>query len=265
MNNSPSVKNVNVTPQIAREWLKRNRVNRRLSKPLVSRFQREMRANQWIENGETIKFNLDGDLIDGQHRLYAVIAANMPVKLMVAENLSCSEKTIFTIDNGRPRSATDSIHIAGLKYSSHLAALVRFRINLATTKTGPIGNLEILNEIKRDEERYIKAAAASAAAKPICFGPPYGAFFYQAMKRNPAILYIFHDRFCKGTNMESDDPILVLRNHFLALKHSPIKSYGASRYQVYAKLCYHWNKWVKGIKVKYARCPKVESGIIELL
>lgn len=64
-----------ITPDIAKTMLGENVNNRRISHDNVNMFAREMRNGEWRFNGEAIKFSKDGRLLDGQHRLLAVIAA----------------------------------------------------------------------------------------------------------------------------------------------------------------------------------------------
>lgn len=64
-----------ITPEIAKTMLGENVNNRRISRDNVNLFAREIRNGEWRFNGEAIKFGKDGRLLDGQHRLLAVIAA----------------------------------------------------------------------------------------------------------------------------------------------------------------------------------------------
>ena len=66
-----------VTPAMAAEWLKKNTDENRAVRPRVQeKYTAAMRRHQWQEcNGETIKFDRDGTMIDGQHRLRALMEA----------------------------------------------------------------------------------------------------------------------------------------------------------------------------------------------
>mgnify|MGYP000517583782 CR=1 FL=1 len=59
-----------ITPQMACEMLKKQRNVRVLKRKEVERYVRALKRG-WKLNGETIKFDKDGYLIDGQHRLTA--------------------------------------------------------------------------------------------------------------------------------------------------------------------------------------------------
>ena len=61
-----------ITPAKAAEYLKFNRSNRRVIYRRVDFYVKQMEKNQWKLTGDSIKFN-GQNLIDGQHRLEAVI------------------------------------------------------------------------------------------------------------------------------------------------------------------------------------------------
>lgn len=99
-----------VTPDIAKSWLVANRVNRRLDQGTVRQYASDMENGMWFSRtGESIKFSEGGDLIDGQHRLHAVIKSGKPIVMEVTRGIE--RDAIHVIDTGRPRSALDSMQI----------------------------------------------------------------------------------------------------------------------------------------------------------
>ena len=62
-----------ITPEIALGWLKRNDDNRTFSRDSARTLASEMSNGYWKENGESMIFDTEGDLIDGQHRLLGVV------------------------------------------------------------------------------------------------------------------------------------------------------------------------------------------------
>lgn len=101
-----------VTPEMARQWLATNRDNRKLSQRNITKFAADMKAGTWKINGEGIRFRADGSLADGQHRLRAILAANVPVWMSVTTGVPEEEATLY--DRGRPRSTTNSLTMMGL-------------------------------------------------------------------------------------------------------------------------------------------------------
>ncbi len=121
---------VTVTPETAQKWLSTNTENnRKLSKTTVNRYANDMIRGKWLLTGEAIKFDTDGNLIDGQHRLQAVVASKKTVQMCVVKNLQ--PETMLVIDTGKSRSAGDALNIVGHNgYSNEMAALARKIIGL---------------------------------------------------------------------------------------------------------------------------------------
>ena len=75
---------VKVTPTMAAEWLARcNTKNRRVNKIHVQKLANEMKSGRWTVNGETIAFDEDMVLIDGQHRLNAIVQSGVTIETIV--------------------------------------------------------------------------------------------------------------------------------------------------------------------------------------
>ena len=72
-----------ITPERASEWLAANTTNRPVSKAVVRSFAQAMRRGEWMVTHQGIAFDTQGVLVDGQHRLAAIIEADRPVELTV--------------------------------------------------------------------------------------------------------------------------------------------------------------------------------------
>lgn len=91
-----------ITPEMAQEYLKFNTENyRSLNKLRVISYSNDMKAGKWQLNGEAIKFDTEGKLIDGQHRLQAIVRANVPVKMLVIRGI---QEGVNLYDIGSTRS-----------------------------------------------------------------------------------------------------------------------------------------------------------------
>jgi hypothetical protein len=88
----PSKKNlscrvVRVGPALAAHWLKRNHPNnRRINQGQVAAFVADMQALKWILTHQGIAFDANGNLIDGQHRLHAIVQSGVEIDLLVVNN-----------------------------------------------------------------------------------------------------------------------------------------------------------------------------------
>ena len=69
----------------------------------------EMLKGNWQLTGETIKYGVNGELLDGQHRLHACARSKVPLKVFVARNVP--EDAFLAIDLGLKRSISDILKI----------------------------------------------------------------------------------------------------------------------------------------------------------
>ncbi|PZS36874.1 MAG: hypothetical protein DLM58_00695 [Pseudonocardiales bacterium] len=112
-----------ITPAKATEMLEANRANRPLSRTVVRGFAEAMQRGDWMVTHQGIAFDDTGVLVDGQHRLAAVIEADIPVEMTVFT--AVDEGTFDVLDTGKRRNAADVLAMEGEKSSSTLAAMVR--------------------------------------------------------------------------------------------------------------------------------------------
>ena len=118
-----------VTPAIAEKLLTSNRINRRVRNEKVKEYANEMSLGKWMEDtGETIKITKCGNLIDGQHRLLAIVLSQTPTYLHFSEG---HDYEIFKVlDTGAIRSANDVFLIDGITGSNRLPSTITFYNNL---------------------------------------------------------------------------------------------------------------------------------------
>lgn len=120
----PSTEFINVTPAVAQEWLKLNKNNRRISQSVIDAYASDMRAGAWRLTHQGIAFAADGTLIDGQHRLHAIVKAGFPVMMSVTRGLSTAAQEV--VDAQKPRSVADQLSlIDGLPSANKYAGACR--------------------------------------------------------------------------------------------------------------------------------------------
>jgi len=136
-----SVSIVRVTPDVARQWLDANTRNRPLNKRHVGHMADVMTAGDMVLNGETIIFDSNGVLLNGQHRLWACIESGGHFDSVVIRNVS--PDVFDTLDGGRKRKVGEMLAMNGEQNSSNvasaIAALVAF-VDLGGNITGTTCN-----------------------------------------------------------------------------------------------------------------------------
>ena len=124
----PTARYKEITPKIAAEMLDKNTKQCRLiSKSRVEALARELRANEWLPTSQGIGFDQDDILIDGQHRLSAIIATNITIPSMLV-CYGLRPKAKYKIDVGNKRTFKD---LTGLPNVVIAAVRVPFRAILS--------------------------------------------------------------------------------------------------------------------------------------
>lgn len=130
-----------ISPKTATQYLLTNKHNRKLRDAHVEYLRNEILAGRWLPTHQGIAFDESGELIDGQHRLRAVIASNTPIKILVSRGVPKhvnGDVNLFTmdvIDNGAVRTTGDQLALMhGIKNSNLTAATCRALANIFDTK-----------------------------------------------------------------------------------------------------------------------------------
>jgi hypothetical protein len=98
-----------ITPLMATEMLLANTINRTIRPRRVSQYARDMKAGNWVPVGEPIAISDKGDLLNGQHRLHAVIEADVTVDIPVARGVPAHLQD--SMDRGLKRTFSDVLKL----------------------------------------------------------------------------------------------------------------------------------------------------------
>ena len=99
------IQTVNVTPEIAKKWLKGNKQNRPMRKAYVRSLAESMQRGEWTLTHQPIAL-INGRLLDGQHRLEAMIQSGLD-KVPMTVAFDVPAETFDVIDIGARRSHSD--------------------------------------------------------------------------------------------------------------------------------------------------------------
>lgn len=100
-----------ITPEVAKEMLKHNTINRRIVENRVKFYARSMKLGEWQLNPEGISFYENGNLRDGQHRLLAVIRSGISVEMYVTYDVPNES---FIVDRGAIRTTANVLKLGGV-------------------------------------------------------------------------------------------------------------------------------------------------------
>lgn len=110
-----------ISPTKAKAYLKRNlEYNRSLNPKAIDTFAKEIVNGGWHLAGDPIRFDENGKLCDGQHRLTAVVKAGKAIQVYVIRNIKVA--CMKVIDSGTARTMGHRFTMHGYKNGTILAA-----------------------------------------------------------------------------------------------------------------------------------------------
>ncbi len=240
----PSVRTqiVEVTPAQATTWLNANVHNRPLRSGVVERYSEVMKQGKWVLTHQGVAFDEQGRLIDGQHRLFAIVESDCTVRMMVTRCLSMKVQAM--IDDHAKRSALDvgvvmhgltgltakHVGAARVMWTLCLGKNIRLITNESMTeflKKYISGlNFAVTDVFRNSNVRGVTNAAVIAVISQAYYQP-------QVEKEQ---LITFGDILLRGIGTkEHDGPALLLRSWLVVSANMGLGSHGRPTVMVYRK------------------------------
>lgn len=222
-------KKILVTPSLAAQYLEANISNRRIRENTVSRYVKDILNGRWKQDtGECIKISKNGVILDGQHRLAAVVKSKTAVFFHIAFDV---DDSVFSVlDTGSVRNASDCFKIKGIKNETVLPSIMSFYYALkkGTTvkgiqKNDKMTNDELIDEYYKDVNKWQIVAQKSLTwynnfAKILA--PSFlGGFYAKALEIDSAKANEFMNMLCTGDNI-TNNSISLLRQKLIKDKIS---------------------------------------------
>lgn len=219
-----------IGPERATQILDTMGTNRRLSSGVVGKYANLMKQGLWRNDGSPIRIATNGKLVDGQHRLFAVIESETTQEFVVQNNVP--EDSFVTMDTGKPRSFSDIITIEFPDQPSvHLAASLTqllFRWDqgmrsaaLATggnRSGGAVPNSLLLGYFREHRDAISLAARVGHRVLNGLYGfspTSTGALHVLTSRLDDSEEDVadFFDRLQNGQDLSDGDPIYTLRRY----------------------------------------------------
>lgn len=249
MARDPIIKIEVITPAMAAQMLGTSAGNRPLRKTAINRYARDMIADKWVLNGEGIKFDGAGRLVDGHHRLSAVILAQKPQTFLVVRNVP--QDAMLTLDTGIGRSFHDASIVAGKSYDQRVGPIARVWYRYQSDRStgfGPQASHQELEQIVEEHPTIVESARFISRLKTVCkyCVPSVQGFVhaYTSEKYDREMSDIFMRDLNDGAKLDEFSPIFVLRRAFVE-DDRRIEHYRVLAYTIKA-----WNAWMAGVKMK---------------
>lgn len=225
---------VMLTPERATELLEHNQLNRPVKDQHVKRIAAQIVGGKWRFNGDTIKISDDGGILDGQHRLWAIIEAKVAVETIIIRGIA--REAFATIDTVRaPRSGGDTLSLLGVSrhrniVSGALCWYLRHRRGVLESYRAPQNRVENSDiEAAFEQNRNIaKAVDKAMRIRRLANPSVMGFVYYVASTRNPALAERMMAVLENPAGVSVTDAFFMLRSHFASgfdpKKRDPVQS-----------------------------------------
>ncbi|PHR23599.1 MAG: hypothetical protein COA36_16845 [Desulfotalea sp.] len=245
-----------VTPKIAREMLSMNEINRNLNDRHVLFLSKEMKNGNWMFDGSPIKFSKDGLLLDGQHRLSAIIRSNTTQKFLIV--IGISNDAFKVMDTGKLRSSADALNIKGVPSYTTVAACAKFILNNQKGRRWAGGDektstTEIITWYENNKEiiELIKdGSRLQSLFSNIMTKAPIASWLYLFGEVDSKDASLFMNKLCTGLDLEINSPIFLLRKR---LTEDKINKYKIPMKDKTALMIKAWNYHRLGKTPKFLR------------
>ncbi|HET98772.1 MAG TPA: hypothetical protein ENH89_00055 [Aurantimonas coralicida] len=253
MKKKHNLKTVRLTPAMATKLLEANKLNRPLSQAHVDRIAKQITEGKWRFNGDTIKIAVNDDVLDGQHRLWACILADMPIETAIIDGIE--REAFSTIDTIRkPRSGADILSLCGLDrhrktVASALAWLLRWQRNAFPKIRAPKNRIEN-SDIEAAYEAHPAMAEAAERTRRLkgVISISIATFLYYVFSnKNQELADKFVDTLENPAGMSVSHPFFQYRTWLLQSNEQPSR---ADSVLVVAYAIKAWNAARKGHKPK---------------
>lgn len=253
-----------ITPERAHELLELNHNNRNLAQRFVDRYASDMAAGLWRDVGDPLRFSKDR-LLDGQHRLHAIIKSGVTLEMWVVNDLR--DEDITVLDTGKVRVLSDTLRWSGAANPSKSSPVVRalcvlsrgFNLrdaNKSVLTTSVLTEFylqhsELIDRSVRRGENVRNRLGLSCGQWATAFAwLGYCGVDDELVEQFYALLA------AEGSNLDLGSPILALRSW--ATKRA-INRVNLRRDELLIAVLKAYNAWIAGTPIKAMRVSPDES------
>ncbi len=267
-------KTVYIGPELAELLLLRNDKNRPIDRANVFRLVTAMVNGEWVFDGTPITFDKYGKLLDGQHRLMAIIKSGKILAFRVSYGFN--PEVFTTMNIGKIRTGSDVLAIAGyenpkiyaltanfvFRFSRGVVAEVGgYNTNHACNLTHPelLDYCKVTPRIKSSVDFYVKIKKKLHGSSIIPSNLITG-LHYLFSEKDELLAEIFLTKLLIGDDLSHGSPILSVRNRLISSKLDKNKYLTQS--EVIRLTINGWNKSREGKNVKLVTIPEKLPTII---
>lgn len=206
-----------ITPETATKYLEKNTRNRPLIQPTVDRYASMMAQGHWLLTHQGVAFSESGALLDGQHRLSAIVKCGQPVTIMVSRGLPDGQQnginidTMDVIDCGKTRTVGHQLGLShGVKNANLTAAACRCIAHICTAAKFAITTPQALSILDIYGPHIASVIETVGAFKPGRKSGVIGALAFARVTHRDATDN-FASQISNGENLKKGDPAFAFR------------------------------------------------------
>lgn len=229
---------------------------RKPSKLHINKIAKDIKNDLWSFTNASIAFDVDGKLVDGQHRLMAITTTDKKVPVLVVDGLPRQSCGNPAADTGMKRMASHHLQNNGVINSRDVAATAR-----------KICGLLLSNENAADRNMTDAAVVQTViensdiessvhkmiSSKRLCPVSVASAWYWVARQVNEALADEFADCLLGQKECTSFDPAIKLRETLLAAKNKNERVQSNRQINLFFSA---WQKKQEGLPVRNLREQK---------
>lgn len=240
-----------ITPERAIALLEQNTCNRSVREDKVKRFADDMKHGRWQVSQDGIGISSEGILLNGQHRLYAIVEANVSIEALVIYNMS--EDSMAIMDTGTARTAADFLGSGGMgeKNPGNLAAVLRLITAhndgdaIVSKAERIISNSRLYETLAAHPEARHSVDIASRYSKKVGLPPRVVGFTHWliAQTNGAEVADLFFETLESRAGEQKGSPVLALDKRLREIARARQRA----NVQVLSNLVVRaWNAWAAG-------------------
>jgi len=256
---------VTMTPDWAHELIEKHNVNnRKVRRDVVQAYVHAIKSGQYKLTHQGVAIGTNGVLLDGQHRLLAIVESGIQVPIVMATE--CDPSIYDVLDTGCTRKSVDVLGAYGAQDAGGSSSTVRTYImyhehhdKIWQGRLRYPNNTEILEfyQTRSEQVDYAsrKGKAVWSAFKQVKSHSAVATFILLALDRGYPRSHIefFTEKLATGSNLEDTCPILRFRAGAIngiieQVRHN-------QRQATLASLIKTFNDWNNGVERRLFRIP----------
>jgi len=246
-----------ITPDRARYLLELNTNNRPIIKTNLAKLCDEIQRGRFVFNGDAIRISKTGRLLDGQHRLLAVVTTGISIETLVVSGLN--DECFKTIDQGSLRTLAALLSMEGATNYTMAAAsslLIQKYLDGQVPTQGSAGSrskTDLVNFYNENKANVLLATSRISGSKQLkkLMSGGYLAFIYFILYEiNKEDCELFFSRVESGNGLVIHQPELVLREKLISVisKNDKEGQVARAAYFIFA-----WNAFRSNKQMKFMR------------